>query len=424
MAIATLTNWEFKLAGYLNAGIADEDSTTSMTAVFYDEDLLTARTPDSASLVFVLDPLNTLGIGSEIIKAASHSTASGVTTLATVTRGLARTGYSLSAVSANSKKWPAKTPIGIATHHHSINTINYILNGTIGTGAANLRVGIETNVDITLYAQNADANKPYLRYDADANTTGAWVISHDGSTDIIIDGAGGVFTATSPIDITASVVSLTLASNPALEDSTGLRLKVLATGGILRGANGAYIDQSADFDPTWLGTHQFSDIRINEAVQLTSTSTELNRLDGIGAGVTAVNLSTLTTGATTDGGALHKHLTIHGTGARTGVTGSGTQNIVHGLGRIPTFLWIYAFSNATMIGAESTGTATGTGDEQCSYIADAEASADVSSGNVIYLVQGANSWAANITVWDATNITLNFTLANVPGDMKYIYIVW
>ena len=53
---------------------------------------------------------------------------------------------------------------------------------------------------------------------------------------------------------------------------------------------------------------QFDDIRLNEAVQVTATSTEVNQaLDGISADVTDTNLNTLTAGSTSDADALHTH---------------------------------------------------------------------------------------------------------------------
>jgi hypothetical protein len=49
-----------------------------------------------------------------------------------------------------------------------------------GTWVESFYVGKTVDNDITIYANNADANKPYIRYDASEN---AWVISNDGSTE-------------------------------------------------------------------------------------------------------------------------------------------------------------------------------------------------------------------------------------------------
>jgi hypothetical protein len=67
--------------------------------------------------------------------------------------------------------------------------IQELINGEIATGANAFRVGDETDSDIYLYAQNADANKPYLRYN---KTENKWYLSNDGTAENPIpETAGG-----------------------------------------------------------------------------------------------------------------------------------------------------------------------------------------------------------------------------------------
>lgn len=208
---------ESKLSGYLNEGVVSELSTTSIKCVFKDSDTLDAKTPQSDTLEFVIDPQNTLKQGSEHILVSSHSTASGITTLATVTRGLTLTGYSVTGLATRAKRWAEGTPIACVTTHLNNNISTAILNGTIATGANNLRVGDETDSDIKIYAQNADTNKPYLNFN---KTIRKWEYSNNGTSSAEMGTAGGALTGGDGIDITSGTIKADLATTPALEISS------------------------------------------------------------------------------------------------------------------------------------------------------------------------------------------------------------
>lgn len=112
---------------------------------------------------------------------------------------------------------------------------------------------------------------------------------------------------------------------------------------------------------------------------------------------------------------------------RVAGSGTGTQNIAHGLGVIPRLIKITAFAISTTNAALTTsvGTATGTSDETCTYAYSNNnpIAIDQSSNKIIQTVTsgGSAGWSAEISALDETNITLNFTAATTPGTL---YIQW
>jgi hypothetical protein len=85
----------------------------------------------------------------------------------------------------------------------SATDLKHAQNTDTGTNALSFRVGAGADDNIYYYAQNADANKPYIRYNKTAN---AWYFSNDGVAELAITGPGGVSFSTAA-EITAGVVS-------------------------------------------------------------------------------------------------------------------------------------------------------------------------------------------------------------------------
>jgi hypothetical protein len=81
------------------------------------------------------------------------------------------------------------------------------MQGTIASGGANFRFGDETDVDITIYAANGDANEPYFRYDS---ATNQFIYSNDGisstpfGTGAGVTGGDGITVTAGDIDIDTS----------------------------------------------------------------------------------------------------------------------------------------------------------------------------------------------------------------------------
>jgi hypothetical protein len=67
---------------------------------------------------------------------------------------------------------------------------------------------MDTDVDIKLTAANSDTNEPFLMYDADAGTGGAWVKSDDGVSTVIIGTDTSSFTGGEGITLTAGVIAI------------------------------------------------------------------------------------------------------------------------------------------------------------------------------------------------------------------------
>ncbi len=112
--------------------------------------------------------------------------------------------------------------------------------------------------------------------------------------------------------------------------------------------------------------------------------------------------------------------------SRAHATGTGTQDIAHGLGVVPRLVKITAtLSNgsANPLGNISVGTATSTADETCTYLGTNTVQYGQDATHIIYTVDAAGSteWSATLSALDATNITLNFDVANAGVT---IYIQW
>lgn len=106
--------------------------------------------------------------------------------------------------------------IGI-THRHWNELVN-VLDGVNGTGAETLRIGKDADDDITIYAQNADASKPFVRYDA---TTSKWLISNDGTSTFDIAAGGSGLTRGPGVDVVASAITLDVRSSGGLRNNQG-----------------------------------------------------------------------------------------------------------------------------------------------------------------------------------------------------------
>lgn len=131
MALGTTLQYtESNLIGTLYAPITS--SATSAQVQFTDKVTGAARTPDANTKLFVIDKgsENAPNPNYEIVLAASHSTTGGITTLTGLTRGLAFTGYSLAAVTANQKAHTAGAVIGCVDVHFMWNTLVSTLKGT------------------------------------------------------------------------------------------------------------------------------------------------------------------------------------------------------------------------------------------------------------------------------------------------------
>lgn len=103
--------------------------------------------------------------------------------------------------------------------HRHWNEVVKVMVGTNGTGSTNLRIGDDTDSNVTIYAQNADANKPFVRYDA---ATNKWLISNDGVNTYDISSGGSGLSAGNGLQIITSVISTNLRSSGGLRNNQGV----------------------------------------------------------------------------------------------------------------------------------------------------------------------------------------------------------
>lgn len=251
MALITLLEEETALTGVLQADLSTTG--TSFTAIFYDTKTGLQRTPQSTTLTFLLSKDTS---AAERVRASSHTTngTTGVTTVTIASNGRALPMYGVGSGSSTGNFHPSGDPVGCVTNHEAVSQINSFISGSKGSGYNSIRIGDETDSNITIYAQNADANKPYLRYDAASNS---WVFSNDGTSSTAIGSGASVYTGGDGITITASDIDIDLTDTvifvqtssgagdagkvPRLSAGTGK----LATGFITAAPFTTYISDSA-----------------------------------------------------------------------------------------------------------------------------------------------------------------------------------
>lgn len=124
---------------------------------------------------------------------------------------------------------PAGVDVIISPVHRNWNELVKVMDGDAATGATTLRVGDETDSNITVYAQNADVSKPYFQYNASSNK---WLISNDGTSTYDISAGGSGLTRGPGVDVVASAITLDVRASGGLRNNQG-------TG-----------SQQADVDPT------------------------------------------------------------------------------------------------------------------------------------------------------------------------------
>ena len=101
----------------------------------------------------------------------------------------------------------AGEPVFCAVAAVEAELITATLQGSIATGANAFRAGDETDSDIYYYAENADANPPFLKYDAGSNQ---WEFSNDGASTAAIGTAAGSITGGDGISVTSGDIDVDL----------------------------------------------------------------------------------------------------------------------------------------------------------------------------------------------------------------------
>lgn len=142
----------------------------------------------------------------------------GSATLTNVVRGINPNSDSDVADPAYQKAHAANVDVILAPMHRHWNEVVDVMDGNDGTGAAVFRIGLDTDVDITIYANNADANKPYFQYNATQNK---WLISNDGVSTYDITSGGSGLTRGLGVNIVGSAITLDVRTNGGLRNNQG-----------------------------------------------------------------------------------------------------------------------------------------------------------------------------------------------------------
>lgn len=235
------------------------------------------------------------------------------------------------------------------------------VQGLIASGANIIKIGDETDSDVLIQAKNADATPPFLKYIASSNK---WVFSNDGVTELDL-ATGGISTAGDGIDITAGTIKVDLG------DTTTF---VATSAGAGDTGKAFVLDASGQIDETFKGS---------------TFVEEEQALSGIGGTVTAANLNTVTDGSDAD--ALHAHPSLVASFdsqiiTKNAADASTTQNIVHGLGRVPKRINFQYINRTLNITVETTGFGVWDGSGQRAINQDAS-----SNSAAIYIKTGSSS---------------------------------
>jgi hypothetical protein len=278
----------------------------------------------------------------------------------------------------------------------NISAVNFVmminaLQGGIASGGTTWKLGKETDDSIFVYAQNADVNKPYFKYD---KVSDQWLYSNDGLSETPF-GTGAGLTGGAGIIIGAGVVDIDLTDTNIFKATTA----------------GA---ADAGKVPLYNGSGYINQTGVEIIKDTTSTGAELSKLAGTSANVTPTNLNTLTAGAASNADALHTHPTL----AILSNFGSGSiatpwttpTTITHGLGRMPKAIFVSAIC----------GTFSGTG------FCDSSAHQGSGGGSTLAIyfnLGGGISISGTIGAIGATTFQISWAATSNPPACGYSWLV-
>jgi len=291
MAIANLFLQETDLVGTIvNSSLSSTG--LSVQVRFIDKKTRASRTPQATTRAFTIDKGNS---SSETILASSHSTTSGVTTITIAANGRNLPKFGTGLGSGTGNEHPVGAEVGCVTISNVVNELVKVFDGTNGTGGTAFRIGTNANNDIFIYAENGDANPPFMKYSAADNK---WLISNDGTNTYDPEAGGSGVTAGAGIQIIAGVLGINLS------DTT---IFVQTSSGAGDSGKVPRLNASGQLANGFIG----ADTLAARVSNVTATATELNQVnDGVSANVTAANLNTLTAGEASNADPLHTHATL------------------------------------------------------------------------------------------------------------------
>lgn len=279
----------------LSRPLSSTDTSASLSVALPISDAELAKTYGVAISVTSGGQNNTKAGYTEVIFALTANVSADKKTLSSLTRGVQADATGISSDSTLIGDHPAGSRVDCVVLVQTMNQLYEVLGGLRGTGAQSFIIGDGTTDAKQLYKIDTGAANP-VGFGVD--TSGNPIVQLENGTTFIPGASAAALTGGDGIDITSSVVSTDLDTNPGLEiNSAKLRVKVKASGGITRDSDGLSIDQS--------------NVKIGEDVAVTATSTEINQaLDGINGTVDAAALNVITGGASSDADGEHTHATL------------------------------------------------------------------------------------------------------------------
>lgn len=183
MALPNYIRQETNLTGEIvNANVAAAG--LEIQVAFVDKKTGEARTPQDTTLQFVINKDNSKF---EIIRAESHVTADGVTTITVKADGRKIPSFGSGSGAAIGNSHNIGDSVSCVYTADQVNNIIEVLEGNFATGASELKLGTEANGDITITFENGEANKPFLKWD---QAQSKLLFSNNG-VDVLAIGTGG-----------------------------------------------------------------------------------------------------------------------------------------------------------------------------------------------------------------------------------------
>ena len=327
----------------------------------------------------------------------------------TVVRGIRRGGLDIdTGISGEAYSHDSNQVVVAGIHPSFHEMFSSVLQGIIATGGLSIKVGDETDSDIYIYAQNADANKPYIRYDAG---TSQWFYSDDGTTDIPLGGAGSLI-AGDGIDITTGTVSVDLADTTTFvgtSSGAGDSGKVPKLDGSGQLVNGFIPNNYTAKGDLEVGTGAGASVYFNIGTDGQVLEADSTQSGGI---VWADNIGKV----------------AYGSFYRTSPSGSGTE-VITGVGFTPKLIKITTFQSCETSGNpvlySTSGSATGTGAESGigGYTGPSTGgSTSLSTTKIIPDSGGLTDYYyGDISAISTDGFTINFTLVGTTGLIRVQY---
>jgi len=337
-----------------------------------------------------------------------------------VTRGIDLAGldYTTQNTAGNAVAHEAGDPVKCIVSGVNFQLMLSALQGDIASGGENWQIGNAANNNITIYAANGDANKPFWRYVAASNQ---WVYSNDGVSSTPF-GTGAGVTGGDGISVTAGDIDIDLTDTVIFKSTSA---------GAGDSGKVARLNASGQFDTSFTGATYTEINQLSGTTNIAEANTFFGATDMTGA-----EAQTLSSQGAAETLHFHTQTVVQVTRALSAAT--GTQNVAHGLSTTPKYVQIIARGIQTFAGAHpenvvlmSDGWSDGTVD-MCSYggatgwdagTGDPRLGVGNSATKCVYIQSSEGAGVtrrqdADVSAINGTNVVLNWTLTDAGAPAQ------